>query len=337
MEYHSYILKNKNGLIIEFIPKGGRIVSVKMPDGDGYIDICLGYDTAEEAFNGDAFMGAICGRMANRIAKGEFTLGSKQYKLATNEGKHHLHGGDNGFHSKVWDIQTLDHKDYESAYKLSLVSPDGEENYPGNVKVEVIYALNNNNEFLIDMVANTDAPTILNLTSHPYFNLNGVNNGKIFNHELELNSDSYTPINEELIPTGAIQSIVNTDLDFNQPKRLGDVISSEQDAIHAIQGINFNFVLNKGKGDLAFACRLKEPLSGRAVEVFTTQPGLQIYTGMHFNDTEIGKGGMPFHSYCGVAIEAQNFPNAPNHNNFPSCVLMPEDIYHEKTIYKFSF
>lgn len=337
MQEKLFTLKNNSGVEIDFIPKGAKLISVRLPENDGFVDICLGYDTVKEAYEGDDYMGAICGRVANRIGNSEFKLNDELIKLNANEGVNQLHGGANGFQVKEWNVEPFELKDYISAYKLSLFSPDGDENYPGNLSVEIIYALNDSNELLIDIKAKTDKTTVVNLTSHPYFNLNGVNGGKIFNHDLQLNAKEFTPINEQSIPTGEIQNIENTDLDFIKEKRIGDVIGSDFAPIKALQGIDHNFVLDKQENELGFACKVTEPNSGRAIEVRTTQPGLQIYTGMHFDDIELGKGGIPFQPYCGLAIEAQNFPDAPNHDNFPNCILEPKQEYHEKIVYKFSF
>lgn len=337
MQEKLFTLKNNNGVEIDFITKGAKLTSVKLPSKDGLVDICIGYDTIKEAYEGDDYMGAICGRVANRIGNSQFILNGETIKLNANEGVNQLHGGANGFQVKEWDVQVFGLENYVTAYKISLISPDGDENYPGNLSVEMVYALNDENELLIDIQAKTDKATVINLTSHPYFNLNGVNGGKIFNHELELNAKAFTPINNQSIPTGEIKDLENTDLDFSKAKRLGDVISSEFAPIKALQGIDHNFVINKADQEMGLACKVNEPISGRAIEVYTTQPGVQIYTGMHFDGIDIGKGGIPFQPYCGVAIEAQNFPDGPNHANFPNCVLNPNEVYKEKIIYKFQF
>lgn len=330
-------LKNDNGLVIEFLSHGAKIKAIKVPDGDEYVDVALGYDTVDAIINGDAYMGAICGRVANRINNGSFKLDGKKYNLNKNDRTNTLHGGPTGFQTKYWQVEPITKGGYCSAYKLSLFSADGEEGFPGNLQVTIIYALNNKNEFLIDIKAQSDKKTVVNLTSHPYFNLNGVGKGRIFNHRLEINAKQFTPINHLSIPTGEILDLKGSDLDFSKPVRLGDVINSDFEPIKALSGIDHNFVLNKKAKQMDFACRLSEPESGRSIEVYTTQPGLQAYTSMHFDGTEVGKGGIPFHHYCGIAIEAQNYPDAPNQPNFPSSVLMPNDTYNEQIIYKFGF
>ncbi len=330
-------LKNNNGVVIEFIAKGGKIKSVKLPSKNGIVDITIGYDTAHEAANGDAYIGAICGRVANRIGNGTFALNGKTYKLNQNDRTNTLHGGPDGFNNKVWNVESYQYKQGHQAYKLSLVSPDGDENFPGELKVDIIYALNNNNEFIIDIKAVTNQTTVVNITSHPYFNLNGINGGKVFNHNLQINANSYTPLNPMGVPTGNIDNIQATDLDFNTAKRVGDVVSSNYAPIHALGGLDHNWVINKKPGELAYMAKVTEPESGRSIEVYSTQPGLQVYTAMHFDGSETGKGGIPFSKYCGIALEAQNFPDAPNKPNFPSCVLNVGDEYHEQIIYKFGF
>lgn len=337
MNNNIYQLKNKNGLCIDFIAQGGKIKSVKMPVGDGFVDVALGYDTVEEVIEGDAYIGALCGRVANRINKAQFNLENTLYTLEQNDRGNHLHGGSNGFHAKFWDVNVIQKEGYVSAYELSIVSEDGDGNYPGKLKVNVIYALNNNNEFLINIEAKSDKTTVVNITSHPYFNLNGVGCGKIFNHFLEINAEQFTPIDEFCIPTGEIVSVIETDMDFSKSKRIGDIINSDFDPIHQLKGLDHNFVINNSNEKLAFACRLLEPESGRAVELYTTQPGVQVYTAMHFDGSEIGKDKIPMLQYCGVALEAQNFPDAPNKLNFPSCVLKANETYSEQILYKFIF
>lgn len=332
-----YSLTNDNRLVIEFIALGGRIKSVKIPDNDSYIDIIAGHETVQDMIAGDEYMGAICGRVANRIGNGKFTLEGKEIKLVQNSYPNHIHGGAKGFHTKIWNVEKVMLKDYTSAFKLSYLSEDGEEKYPGNLLVEIIYALNNNNELLIDIKATTDKTTAVNLTSHPYFNLNGVGGGKIFNHMLQINADKYTLVDEFSVPTGVIESVKGTHMNFIQPVKLGDVISSEGNDKKSIAGLDNNWVLNKSNENLPLVCSVEEPKSGRAVELYTTQPGVQVYTAMHFDGSDMGKGGIPITSYCGVAMEAQNFPDAINKTNFPNSVLKPDKKYQEKIVYKFIY
>lgn len=333
----TYKLINNKGVTIEFLANGGKITKVIIPEGKNFIDISLGYDTPEETNGGDIYMGAICGRVANRIGKGEFSLDGKTYKLFQNDRSNSLHGGEIGYNQKNWKVSPLKLEAYTSAFKLSYLSADGEENFPGNLNVEIIYALNDDNEFLIDIKANTDKTTMVNLTSHPYFNLNGVGGGKVFNHELYINANSFTPLNELSVPTGEIRSVKNTDMDFTHSVKLSDRINSNYEQIKLVGGLDHNWVIDKEKDVLELACRVTEPESGRGIEVYTTQPGIQVYTSMHFDGMDMGKANIPFTQFCGIALEAQNFPDAPNQENFPSAVLKPDEEYREKIIYKFNF
>lgn len=332
-----YTLKNANGLEIDFIELGARITSVRIPDGDSYIDIALGYDTVDDAVNGDGYMGAICGRLANRVNNGRFMLEGKEYILDQNDRTNHLHGGKEGFNNKVWNIKEITLDGYESAFELSFTSPDGEGGYPGNLDVNIIYALNSDNEFFIDLNGTSDKTTVLNLTSHPYFNLNGVGGGKVFNHELMVNAKAFTPINDMGIPTGEIRPVEGTDMDFIQATKLSCRIISEYEQIHLVGGIDHNWVIDKAENQMALACKVTLPETNRSIEVYTTQPGVQVYTGMHFDGTDVGKSGLPFAQYAGIAIEAQNFPDAVNHDNFPSPVLKAGEEYNEKIVYRFNF
>lgn len=337
MTVPTFKLTNQQGVVVEFMAQGGKIKSILIPDGSKKVDIALGYDTADEYLTGDTYLGAICGRMANRIGNGTFMLEGKKITLSQNDRTNHLHGGFNGFNKKDWMVTPVALEGYESAYQLSLVSPDGDENYPGTLDVTIIYALNNNNEFLIDIQAKTDKTTVVNLTSHPYFNLNGVSSGKIFNHLLEINADAFTVLSELSVPTGEVRKVKGTDMDFTKPVKLSKVINSNDQQIKLVGGLDHNWVINKKPGEMALAARISEPVSGRGVEVYSTQPGIQVYTSMHFDGSQVGKNQMPFTPYCAIAMEAQNFPDAPNHAHFPDCVLKPGDKYHQKICYKFIF
>lgn len=333
MDKKVYQLKNDKGLVIEFLSHGGRITSVKIPDGENTVDVVVGYDTADEAINGDVYFGAICGRVANRIAKGKFTLEGKDYQLAQNNGGNALHGGPGGFQTKFWEIEQIS----DNSYKLCITSPDGDENYPGELKVEMIYSLNDDNEFTIDISASTDKTTIVNLTSHPYFNLNGAGNGTILDHLLEINATEMTPLDVNSIPTGEIRSIDGTTLDFRNARTIKGVIESDYEQIKLVGGIDHNWLINKAEKEYAYALRLTEPKSGRTIELLTTQPGVQVYTAMHFDGSEKGKGNRPFEPFGGIAIEAQNYPDAINHPNFPSPVIKPGEVYQQKITYRFGW
>jgi len=332
-----YKLVNDNGLVIGFLAYGARITTVKMPSSQGLVDIALGYDTPEQSIKGDTYIGAICGRFANRISNGGFHLNGKFIKLAQNDRTNQLHGGPNGFNKKTWTVEPIVKSEFSSAYQLTMVSPDGDENYPGELTVTMIYALNNQNEFLIEFNAQSSKTTIVNLTSHPYFNLNGVGKGKIFNHVLQINANEFTPLNQMSVPTGEFRKVAGTDMDFNKPVKLGDVINSSYEQIAPLEGIDHNWVINKPANEIGFAVKITEPESGRSVEVYTTQPGIQVYTSMHFDGSEVGKGGIPITQYAAIALEAQNFPDAPNRPEFPSSVLNAGETYHQKIMYKFGF
>lgn len=325
-------LENNNGIEVEFLSHAGRIFSVKVPDGDDKIDIVLGGDLQV-----DLFMGALCGRFANRIANGIVRLDDEVVNLSVNEPPNHLHGGFHGFNTRVWNVEPYALKGYVKAFKLTLFSPDGEEGYPGNLNTEVVYALNDNNELLIDLKAETDKTTIINLASHPYFNLNGAGSGNVFNHQLQIFADHYTPIEQSGIPTGEIAEVAGSDMDFRKPALLGKAIQSSLPQILMKDGLDHTWVLNRKDKELTRACILSEPESGRAVEVFTTQPALQVYTGNHFDGSQKEKSGKPLQKYAGVALEAQNIPDAPNKPHFPNAILRPGETFHEQIVYRFVF
>lgn len=335
MDTNFYQLKNEKGLKIEFSALGGRINSVKIPDKESFTEIAVGYDSFNEMLENDVYIGAICGRFANRISKGKFKIDEKEYQLAVNNGENHIHGGEKGFHTKLWNVEKVYLSNYVSTYKLSLESPDGDENYPGNLNITIYYALNNFNELLIDIFAKTDKPTPVNITTHPYFNLNGIGNGNILNHLLEINSSEFTPLNEKGVPSGEIRKVKNTIMDFSIQKQIVTANNSDYEQIMLTGGIDHNWVLNKKPYDLDFAARLTEPVSGRIIEVYTTQPGLQVYTGIHFKEQLGGRNGKLYNQFCGVALEPQNFPDAPNKPNFPKSILYPKENYHQTIIYKF--
>jgi aldose 1-epimerase len=330
-----YQLSNNKGLKVEFISLGGRLFSINIPEKDKTIDVLAGYDTVEQCTKGDEYMGAICGRFANRIGNGEFTLDGKRFQLAKNNFQNHLHGGTNGFHSKHWKVKEIPVKGYTSANELSVLSEDGDEGYPGNLEVTVIYALNENNELLIDLKAVTDKKTIVNLTSHPYFNLKGVGGGDALDHRLEINADFFTPIDATGIPTGELRPVCGTAMDFKTPGILTNQLNKGDQQVKLVNGLDHNWVLTKEVNALSFAARLTEPVSGRFVEMFTTQPGLQVFTAGHFDGSETGKGGYPILPYSAIALEAQNFPDAPNKPDFPDAVLNVGEVYHQQIIYRF--
>jgi aldose 1-epimerase len=329
-----YILKNKNGLEVTVTNYGGRIVSLMVPDKNGELaDIVLGKQTIDGYFSsGAAYLGSVIGRYANRIGNARFVLDSVEYKLAANNNIHSLHGGSAGFNARVWDAVQVNPQSIE----LEYLSPDGEEGYPGNLKIKMVYTLTDKNELIITYEATTDKPTILNLTNHSFFNLEGDGSQSINQHLLTINACFYTPTDSLLLPTGEIAKVENTVFDFQTPTAIGLRIDAPDPQLLNAKGYDLNYVLNKEKpGELSFAAQLEDPVSGRIMEVFTTEPGLQLYTG-NFLTGETGKSGRinPFRS--GVCLETQNFPDSPNKPHFPSPVLRPGEIYRHTCIYAFS-
>lgn len=334
----SFTLKNNNGVEVTFTAHGGRLVSIKVPSASGEIaDVVIGYDTIEESVKGDLYFGALCGRFANRISKGEFEIDGVKYQLDVNNGPNHLHGGFDGFHNKVWTVQPVEKAGAVSAYKLTLMSDDGDQKYPGEVCVSVVYSLTADNQFIIEYEAETSKPTIINLTSHPYFNLKGAGNGDVCKHELQLMASRYTTIDPELgTCAGEIADVKGTPMDFTTAKPIGDAVNADTQQLQlAGGGLDHNFVIDNGGKGVVLAARLHDPESGRVMEVYTDQPGVQIYTGNHFDGTTIGKGGKGIVKYGGVALETQVFPNSPNIAHFPNAVLRPGEKYTHTCIYKF--
>ncbi len=328
-----YTLANKNGLTMRVTNWGGRIMSLMVPDKKGILgDIVLGYDSAEQYRNGNPYFGALIGRVGNRIAKGKFSLEGKEYNLTINNGVNALHGGPRGFHNVYWEaIPSAS----TNTLELHYLSKDGEEGYPGNLDVKVTYTLTDNNELMIDYTATTDKTTIVNLTHHSFFNLAGDGGGDILNHEIMIASDRFTPVDQGLIPTGELRKVEGTPFDFRKPHTIGERIGNDDDQLRAGKGYDHNWVLNKKGGALSLAARVTEPVSGRVMEVWTTEPGLQFYSGNFLNGKDIGKGGKPYPFRGAFCLEAQHFPDSPNHAEFPSVVLKPASKYEQKTIYKF--
>ena len=322
-----YTLTNERGFEASITNFGGALVSLKTPDRRGeFADVALGYDTLEEYVRYPRYFGGLIGRHANRIGLGRFSLNGTQYQLTQNNGVNHLHGGEKGFDKRVWEA--LDQTDAGAVrLRLRYLSVDGEEGYPGNVHAEVTYALFAENELEINYEATTDRDTIVNLTSHAYFNLAG--SGDVLGHELTLHADAFTPVSKELIPTGEIKSVDNTPMDFRRAKPIGADLS-------LAGGYDHNFVLQDYDGSLRPAARLYEPNSGRVLEILTTEPGIQFYSGNFLDGSLTGKGGVVYHKYAGLCLEPQKFPDAPNHPQFPSTVLRPGETYRHRSVYRFS-
>jgi len=322
-----FTLKNEHGIEIAVTNYGGAVVSLKAPDRDGrFADVVLGYETLEEYVRNPRYFGGLIGRHANRIGAGKFSLNGTQFQLTQNNGANHLHGGAKGFDKRVWEV--IDQgSDGAAILCLEYFSPDGEEGYPGNVKANVTYKLSDDNELEINYEATTDRETIVNLTNHSYFNLAG--SGDILGHELTLHADAFTPVSKELIPTGEIKSVENTPMDFRRGKAIGaDLVSAG--------GYDNNFVISDYNASLRRAARLYEPESGRVLEILTTQPGIQFYSGNFLDGSLTGKSGAVYHKYTGLCLEPQHFPDAPNHANFPSTVLRPGETYRHVSKYRFS-
>jgi aldose 1-epimerase len=325
-----YTLSNGAGLTAKIMTFGAIITELKTPDRNGTVgDIVLGFDNFEQYAKGHPFFGAIAGRYANRIAKGKFTLDGKEYHLPINNGPNSLHGGLIGFDKKVWKAELIESTEGPSL-RLSCFSADGEEGYPGNLNVTVTYTLTQKNELRIDYGATTDKATPINLTNHSYFNLAG--SGNVLDHELMLEADHYTPVDETLIPLGEIKSVKGTPLDFTKTKTIGRDIAQTPDYI---KGYDHNFVLNNGGKSLALCAHVSDPKSGRIMEIYTTEPGVQLYTGNNLNGSITGINGVKYEKYAGFCLETQHYPDSPNHPNFPPTILRPGEKFQSTTIIKF--
>ncbi|WP_281989553.1 aldose epimerase family protein [Aquimarina aggregata] len=331
-----FVLKNSNGIEVAFTNYGQRLVSLMIPDKNGnFEDVVLGFSTLDQYKTAkERYFGAIIGRYGNRIAKGTFSIGDSIYRLATNNGTNHLHGGIKAFNMVVWDANQISDNEIE----FSRISPDGEEGYPGNLKVKVYYILTNDNELKINYTAITDKPTIINLTHHSFFNLAGEGNGTINDHLLMINADQYTPVDNSLIPLGELKKVTGTPFDFTKSKLIRKDLLIENQQLAYGKGYDHNFVLNnspKNKDGLVLAAKVTEPGSGRVMEVYTNEPGLQFYGGNFLTGT-IGKKGKPYIFRGAFCLETQHFPNSPNQSNFPSTLLNPGETYTSICTYKFS-
>lgn len=331
-------LKNKNGIELTAMSYGGIITSLKVPDRAGqFADVVLGFDKPDTYWADPTppFFGAMIGRYGNRIAKGKFTLGGKTYTLATNNGPNHLHGGNKGFDKQLWTIATKESPEGSSAI-FTRTSPDGEEGYPGTLQVRVTYTLTDKNELIIDYHATTDKATPVNLTQHTYWNLAGAGSGDILGEMLTINADRYTPVDDTLIPTGVLASVAGTPFDFRQPTAIGARIDQNNDQLKKGPGYDHNWVLNRKGTGLEFAARLTDPKSGRTLEISTTEPGLQFYSGNFLDGTYKGKGGHTYGKRSALCLETQHFPDSPNQPAFPSTILQPGKSYDSRTVFTFS-
>ncbi len=327
-----FTMENKNGIVVTLTNYGAKIVSVYTPDRNGKLaDVVLGFKSVAEYQQYSGSHGAVVGPFANRIANAQFTIDSVTYQLPVNNGKNCLHSGPASWYRKAWDFQ----KDGNVAV-FSLESPDGEFGFPGNKTAKVTYTLTDDNELKIDYEVTTDKACHINLTNHAYFNLRGEGNGDVLNHEVVINAGKSTPVDSFMIPTGEIADIRGTELDFTTPHAVGERIDARHPQLQIATGYDFNYVIDKNEGELAFAASAYEPESGRLMEVFTTEPGVQFYTGNHLKGAETGKSGVAYTKRSGFCLETQHYPDSPNRPEFPSTLVRPGETFKSTTIYKFS-
>jgi aldose 1-epimerase len=337
---HLYTLENKTGLRAVISDYGATIVSLEVPDRAGQsADVVLGFSTLENYRTKSPYFGCIVGRVGNRIANGKFSLEGKEYTLKTNNFPAgmpcHLHGGERGFDKVLWTAEPFS-RDGLPALRLKYHSADGEEGYPGNLDAEVVYAVTAGNELRIDYVATTDKPTPVNLTNHSYFNLRGEGHETILDHELTIHAARFTPVTAGLIPTGEFAPVAGTPLDFNEPHLIGARIGDAHEQLKFGIGYDHNYVVDGRAGELRPAATVRDPSSGRIMDVLTTEPGMQFYSGNYLNGKTIGKSGQPHAYRSGLALETQHFPDSVNQPNFPSTVLRPGESYRSTTVYRFS-
>lgn len=327
-----FTMENESGMVVTLTNYGAKIVSIYAPDRKGkYADVMLGFKSIEEYEEYGASHGAVVGPFANRISNANFTIDGETYNFPANNNKACLHSGPDSWYRKVWDYEK-----HGNITVFSLESKDGEFGFPGNKTAKVTYTLTEDNELKIDYEITTDKACHFNLTNHGYFNLRGEGNGDILDHVLVINADKSTLVDAEMIPTGEIVDIRGTDLDFTSPHAIGERIDSDNQMLVYGVGYDFNYIINKQENELAFAASTYEPKSGRYMEVFTTEPGVQLYTGNHLSGAEIGKAGKPYTKRTGFCLETQHFPDSPNQPNFPSTLLKPGETLKSTTIYKFS-
>ncbi|HUA16457.1 MAG TPA: aldose epimerase family protein [Verrucomicrobiae bacterium] len=330
-----YTLTNSHGMEVRAMNYGGIILSIRVPDRKGdFADVVLGHETLEGYIPNPPYFGAIVGRYANRIANGTFTLDGKTYTLPKNDGPNTLHGGtDKPFNKVVWDGEPLKGK---TGVAFTYLSHDGDDGFPGNLHMKVTYTLTDTNELVIDYEATTDKATPINVSQHSYFNLKGEGDGDILDHEIMINADRFTPVDKNLIPTGELRPVQGTPFDFTKPTRIGARIDENYEQLVLGHGYDHNFVINRKGPGLVLAARVYEPTTGRTLEVLTTQPGVQFYTGNFLDGTITGKHGHVYKHRYGFCLETQHFPDSPNHPSFPSTILRPGEKFHQTTVFKFS-
>jgi aldose 1-epimerase len=332
-----FTLSREGAPTVAVTSHGAYIVSILAPDRQGKAaDVVLGYRELPGYLGDTGYLGAVVGRYANRIAGGAFSLGGQRYTLARNNGPNALHGGPQGFHKKVWTARVVSSGSEGDGLELTCVSPDGEEGYPGALTATVVYSLTADGGLRLDYRATSDAPTVVNLTNHAYLNLAGEGSGDILGHELQIEADTFTPVDETLIPTGELRPVEGTPLDFRKPVAIGERIDDPYPQLQTGGGYDHNYVVRGESGKLRLAARVYEPDSGRVLEVLTTQPGVQLYSGNFLDGSIVGKSGRAYGKRSGLCLETQHFPDSPNHPEFPSVVLTPGDRYEQTTVFRFS-
>lgn len=330
-----FTIENKNGIKACITNYGGRVVKLFVPDKNGKLeDVVLGYDNLSDYLSSnEKYYGAIIGRYGNRIGNARFSIDDNEYCLEKNNSDNSLHGGSGGFHNVIWDVKQLDKQTLE----LSYLSKDMEEGFPGNLDVKVVYSLTDKNELKIEYFAETDQPTVVNLTHHSFFNLTGNPEKSINNHILQINADTYTPVDDGLIPIGEIVPVESTPFDFRKPLSIGKRVDENHEQLILGRGYDHNWVLDASglNKDIRLAARVTEPESGRMMEVYTNEPGIQFYGGNFLNGSDVGKNGIAYQHRTAFCLETQHFPDSPNKENFPSTVLKPGEAYYSVCIYQF--
>lgn len=331
-----FTMVNANGMEVRASNYGGIITALLVPDGSGKVsDVTLGLKSFDDYVKNPPYFGAIIGRYGNRIAKGQFKIDDQTYKLPKNDGPNTLHGGVKGFDKVVWQAEPFEKEDSVGVI-FTYTSKDGEEGFPGNLQTRVTYTLTDKNELSFDYHATTDKPTVVNLTQHAYFNLAGDGNGDVLGHEFTIYANEYTPVNKQLIPTGKLAPVTDTPFDFRNKVKLAERVTADHEQIKFAGGIDHNFVLNRKQPGLMLAARVSEPTTRRVMEVHTTEPGVQFYTGNFLDDKLAAKPGKPYARHSGFCLETQHYPDSPNQPEFPSTVLRPGEEYNSKTVYTFS-
>ena len=328
-------ITNASGVEVRFMSYGGVILQISTPDRRGnFANIVAGYDAPADYLHDTMYLGALIGRYANRIANGQFALGDRHFHLSRNDGRNHLHGGESGFNAREWNVTLFERTGVQGA-ELTLESPDGDQGYPGAVSATVTYALNDDNEFTVSYRAQCDEATPVNLTQHSYFNLSGNRESDILDHNLMVNASRYLPVDTGLIPTGELRSVAGTAFDFLHPRGIGELIFGPDEQLRTAGGYDHNFVVDESDGSKHLVARLHHSPTGRVMDIHSTEPGLQLYTGNHMHTGAPGARGR-FKAFGAVALETQHFPDSPNRADFPSSILQPGQVYTSRTVYKFS-